>query len=320
MRKIAIVNGVLDYPNSVHKSHTNPIPYLGGIAIIIGVTITSYSSLFFSKGTRDNLLLASFILGPAVALGIIGLFDDIRSLNPLPRFISQSIAGIIVSIFIISTNKVGNPSGLTSIDIAITIVWIVGISNAINFFDNIDGGAAGTAAISATGLTYLSIQSQQQMITALSIVIVGGTLGFLVWNKSPAKIYMGDAGSLFLGVILATLAIRLNPTADFKLTSMSIPILLLAIPILDTSIAVYSRIRRNISPFRGGKDHLSHRLIRVGINRWLVVLLLWGLSLLFTVFACSINTVQRRFEFPILLLALLIWISLFLYFSSKSDE
>ena len=158
------------------------------------------------------------------------------------------------------------------------------------------------------------------MITALSIVIVGGTLGFLVWNKSPAKIYMGDAGSLFLGVILATLAIRLNPTADFKLTSMSIPILLLAIPILDTSIAVYSRIRRNISPFRGGKDHLSHRLIRVGINRWLVVLLLWGLSLLFTVFACSINTVQRRFEFPILLLALLIWISLFLYFSSKSDE
>ena len=147
MRKIAIVQGVLDRPNSAHKSHKQPVPYLGGVAIIIGVLLVSYLALISSKFTWSNFWLATSVLGPAVAMGLVGLWDDLKSLNPLPRFIGQSIAGLIVAVILVFNDNVGNPTGITGLDVAITVLWIVGICNSINFFDNLDGGAAGTVAI-----------------------------------------------------------------------------------------------------------------------------------------------------------------------------
>ena len=319
MRKIALAQGVLDRPNSAHKSHKNPVPYLGGVAIIIGVVIVSYIALISNKFTWSNFWLATSVLGPAVVMGLVGLWDDIKSLNPLPRFIGQSIAGLVVAIILILNDNIGNPTGMTVLDAVITVLWIVGICNSINFFDNLDGGAAGTVAITAISLTYLAITGDQYFIAALSVVVAGSTLGFLIWNRAPARIYMGDAGALFLGLLIATLTVRFNPSTNNSVSSFAIPVLLLAVPILDTTVAVFSRLRRKVSPFQGGKDHLSHRLVRAGLSRRLSAITLWSLTALFSFFAVLISLPNNSYEAIIIAVASGFWLLLFLYFFRTKD-
>jgi UDP-GlcNAc:undecaprenyl-phosphate GlcNAc-1-phosphate transferase len=319
-RRIAISKNILDRPDSTHKSHTSPTPYLGGAAITIGVLIVTYSALIISGAGANNFWQATSLLGPAVAIGVIGLWDDIKNLHPLPRFIGQSIAGVVVASILILTNNLGNPTGSTLLDVVITILWIVGICNSINFFDNLDGGAAGTTAISAIGLSILTLSNGQTFLAALSIVVAGATLGFLIWNKSPARIYMGDAGALFLGVLIATLAIRLNPETQTQLASFATPLLLLAIPILDTSVAVFSRVQRGISPFKGGQDHLSHRLVRYGVTRKRAAISLWSLSALFGSFAVILTLVNKNLESYIVITSCLIWLLLFIGFSRTAHQ
>ncbi len=258
MRLVAKRYGVIDSPSESHKTHKNPVPYLGGVAIAIGVVGVTYVASLVSDFSRETFFLASTVLIPAIIMGIVGLVDDLKSLSPWPRFLIQSLFGIAISVLLVATNTLGSPFGDNWVDIPITTLFIVGITNSINFFDNIDGGASGALAIAALFLFILSLQGGQFLIAALSIVLAGATLGFLLWNKPPARIYMGDAGALFLGILIASLAIRFDPNPIDRIASFSIPLLLLAIPILDTSVAVASRIRRRISPFQGGRDHLSH--------------------------------------------------------------
>ena len=320
MRKVAISKKILDTPTSVHKSHTQAVPYLGGVAILIGVVLVSYTALIFNGLTRNNFWLATSVLAPAVAMGMVGLWDDIKNLPPLPRFIGQSIAGFVVAVLLVISKNVANPTGSTYIDVLITVFWVVGICNSINFFDNLDGGAAGTVAISAIFLTYLAISNGQSFIAALAVVVTGGALGFLVWNRNPARIYMGDAGALFLGVLLATLTIRLNPDTQTLFASFATPILILAIPILDTSVAVVSRIRRGVSPFQGGKDHLSHRLIRLGITKKNSAFLLWSLSTLFGLFALILSRANQAIEILLTTIYIIIWLLLFFGFLMTKDK
>jgi UDP-GlcNAc:undecaprenyl-phosphate GlcNAc-1-phosphate transferase len=319
MRKIAIATDVVDRPNSSHKSHKQPVPYLGGVAIIVGVIIVSYSASLFSEFNTSTFWLATSVLGPALLLGLIGLWDDIRNLPPLPRFIAQTLAGVFTASILIITDNVGNPTGSSIFDSIITVVWIVGICNSINFFDNLDGGAAGTVAISSIALAYLALSGDQYLIAALSSVTAGATLGFLVWNKSPAKIYMGDAGALFLGILLATLTVRFEPNTQTQIGSYLIPIMLLAIPILDTTIAVLSRVRRHLSPFQGGQDHLSHRLIRTGLSRRQAAIYLWFLSALFSSVAVLISTLSIAIETYVLSGTALLWVILFTLFFKTKD-
>ena len=319
MRKIAIATDVVDRPNSSHKSHKKPVPYLGGVAIIIGVILVSYSTSLISNFTSGTFWLATSVLGPALVLGIIGLWDDIKNLPPLPRFIAQSVAGVFTASILIVTDNVGNPTGSAVFDSVITVIWVVGICNSINFFDNLDGGATGTVAISSIALAYLSLSGDQYLIAALSTVTAGATLGFLVWNKSPAKIYMGDAGALFLGVLLATLTVRFEPTTKSSISAYFVPIFLLAIPILDTTVAVSSRIRRHISPFQGGQDHLSHRLIRAGCSRRTAAFSLWGLSAIFAVIPLLISNTESSTENYIVISAAAVWITIFVLFFKTRD-
>jgi len=320
IRKVAISKQILDTPTSSHKSHTQPVPYLGGVAILIGVVLVSYTALIFSGLTRNNFWLATSVFAPAVAMGLVGLWDDLNNLPALPRFIGQTIAGLVVAVLLVISKNVANPTGSTYIDVLITVIWVVGICNSINFFDNLDGGAAGTVAISSIFLTYLCLSNGQFFIAGLAVVVTGGTLGFLIWNRTPARIYMGDAGALFLGVLLATLTIRLNPDTQTIFASFAIPILLLAIPILDTCVAVFSRLRRGISPFQGGKDHLSHRLIRLGFSRKLAAISLWMLSAFFCSLAVIISSVKEQNEVIIVMLSILFWLLLFIGFFRTADQ
>jgi UDP-GlcNAc:undecaprenyl-phosphate GlcNAc-1-phosphate transferase len=320
MRRVAISKDFIDRPNSIHKSHKQPVPYLGGVAIIIGVIAVTYSASLFSDFTSSTFWLATSVLAPALALGLIGLWDDLKNLRPLPRFIAQSIAGIFTAIVLIVTETVGNPTGSILFDSAFTIIWVVGICNAINFFDNLDGGASGTVAITSIAIAILALGGDQFLIAALATVTAGATLGFLVWNKSPAKIYMGDAGSLFLGVLIATLTIRLDFNPASEGVSFFIPICLLAIPILDTAIAVFSRIRRHVSPFQGGQDHLSHRLIRSGLSKKGAATALWGLSGSFSLVAIFTQSVSLMAGRYLLCAAGVTWLILFVWFFCTTDS
>jgi UDP-GlcNAc:undecaprenyl-phosphate GlcNAc-1-phosphate transferase len=319
MRKIALATNVVDNPNAAHKSHKKAVPYLGGVAIIIGIISISYSTSLVSDFTSATFWLATSVLGPALVLGLIGLWDDIKNLSPLPRFIAQSIAGIFTASVLIITNNVGNPTGSNIFDAVITIFWVVGICNSINFFDNLDGGAAGTVAISSATLAFLALTGDQYLIAALATVTTGATLGFLVWNKSPAKIYMGDAGALFLGVLLATLTIRLEPNTNTQIGSYLTPIFLLAVPILDTTVAVISRLRRHISPFQGGQDHLSHRLIRAGLSRKQAAISLWLLSGVYGALAILISKANSVYENYLVLAGTSLWVVLFTLFFKQKD-
>jgi len=319
VRRYAITHEIYDLPNSDHKSHAEPIPYLGGVAIVIGVIGVSYAALLAKEYSLKNIALATSVLGPALILALVGLWDDIKNLRPLPRLVVQSTVGVFTAILLIETHTVGLPTGHVWLDGLITLVWIVGICNSINFFDNVDGGAAGTIAISSGALAYLGYSGGQYFVAALSAVVAGATIGFLIWNKSPARIYMGDAGALFLGVLMATLTIRFHPHADTKWTSFSTKILLLAIPILDTSVAVTSRLIRNSSPFQGGLDHLSHRLVRAGLTRPTAVIVLWVMTAVYALCAVAIPSVSRLSQEVIVGSALLGWLILFFAFLSTED-
>jgi len=320
MRRIAIATDVVDKPNTAHKSHKQPVPYLGGVAIIIGIIVVSYSTSLVSNFTVDTFWLATSVLAPALLLGLIGLLDDMKNLPPLPRFVAQTIAGVFTAIILVTTENVGNPTGSEIFDTIITIIWVVGICNSINFFDNLDGGAAGTVAVSSIALAILALSEDQFLIAALATVTAGATLGFLIWNKSPARIYMGDAGALFLGVLLATLTIRLNPNTQTQLGSYFTPIFLLAVPILDTTVAVLSRIKRHVSPFQGGQDHLSHRLIRSGLIRKTSAIILWSLSGLFAGVSVLLPNASQRSTNHLLIGAGLTWIFLFIGFFKTKDS
>jgi UDP-GlcNAc:undecaprenyl-phosphate GlcNAc-1-phosphate transferase len=273
----------MDAPNLARKTQAMPVPYLGGVAIALGITITTLVTVFVGgnkSGENVSQLkdLALTVLLPALLLGVMGLVDDLRSLSPWPRLITQSVVGSIVAFIIVQGGTVGTPFGTSTFNTAVTIFWIVGICNSINFFDNLDGAASGAVAIAALGVFFIAFDRGQELVSALSIVTAGATIGFLMWNKSPAKIYMGDAGALFLGVIISVATIRLNPGITPTWKSLTIPFILLAVPLLDTCVAVFSRLARGLSPLTGGKDHLSHRLVRAGLSRRLAAVGLWSAS------------------------------------------
>ena len=283
VRALAIRLGAMDAPNLARKTQAEPIPYLGGVAIALGVTLTTLAAVYVGgnkNGENAGQLkdLALTVLLPALILGVMGLIDDLRSLSPWPRLIAQSVVGTVVALVIVNSGTTGTPFGTSTLNTAVTIFWIVGICNSINFFDNLDGAASGAVAIAALGVFFIAFDRGQELVSALSIVTAGATIGFLMWNKSPAKIYMGDAGALFLGIIISVATIRLNPGIEPTWKSLTIPVILLAVPLLDTCVALFSRLARGVSPLTGGKDHLSHRLVRAGLTRPMAAIALWVAS------------------------------------------
>ena len=294
VRVFALKFGVTDSPTQAHKTHKEPVPYLGGVAIIVGTIATTFGSALLTDFTLQTLLLASTILLPAILMSIVGLIDDIKQLKPWPRFVAQNALALVSATILVKTDTLGAPFGVLALDFAVTMLWLVGITNSVNFFDNIDGGASGAIAISSVALTLIAVWNGQILIGAMSAVLAGSAIGFLIWNKPPARIYMGDAGALFLGILIATLTIRLDSNEELGTVGVFIPFLLLAIPILDTTVAVTKRIYRRLSPFQGGRDHLSHRLMRLGLKKRNAVLTLWLLSVVFSILAVMLSKNHSR--------------------------
>jgi UDP-GlcNAc:undecaprenyl-phosphate GlcNAc-1-phosphate transferase len=291
--KLALKIGAVDVPNLPRKIQTEPVPYLGGVAIALGVVVASFAGILVEDYSIINFKIASTVIIPALLIAGVGLWDDLKELQPWPRLIAQTSVGTAMALILIATDTMGFALGNQFLNAAVSIFWIVGITNSINFFDNLDGGAAGTVAIASFFLFLIANSEGQILVSALAIVVCGSTAGFLLWNKSPAKIYMGDAGALFLGIVMGVLTIRLDPNIKPQALSLVIPVALLAIPILDTTVAVVSRLYRGISPFTGGRDHLSHRLMRIGMHRKYAAITLWAASGVYGLLAYAIYQSQN---------------------------
>lgn len=320
IRNLALRVGAVDAPTLARKAQKEPVPYLGGVAIAIGIVCASYASLLAVDFSMETLRLASFVLIPAIAISAMGLWDDLKGLEPWPRLVAQTVTGIIVAVILTATDTMGFAFDSQVLNYAITVLWIVGVCNSINFFDNHDGGAAGTVAVITFFLFFIAYDRQQVLVSALAIVTAGATAGFLIWNRHPAKIYMGDAGSLFLGIIISVLTIRLSPGVVPTYKSLSIPLFLMATPILDTTVAVTSRIARGISPFQGGRDHLSHRLMRKGLNRRVTAFTLWGLAAIYGAIALGIYIWPDTWGTQLMVIGAVMWLAKLVFFLRIPSE
>lgn len=253
MRHLARRADFVDQP-SLRKSHRDPVPYLGGIAIIVSVLMA-----LLVAGPRSNAV--SFMALGAAVLGAIGLVDDDRTLGARARLTAQLLAAIGA----VALGLRIHATGLAAFDVPLTVLWVVGITNAVNFLDNMDGLATGVAAAAGLAILTLALVGHQEVNAVAAAALTGACLGFLAYNRRPASIFMGDAGSLFLGFMLAVLSVDVNPLLRPQ-ASFVVPIILLSLPVLDTATVSFSRLRRGRSVLVGGSDHLSHRLVARGLS------------------------------------------------------
>ncbi|HKA94254.1 MAG TPA: MraY family glycosyltransferase [Acidimicrobiia bacterium] len=261
LRRLSLVVGFVDEPGP-SKRHSRPIPYLGGVAIA-GATLAGW--LF--EPQLSTRIAALALAGVAVAL--IGLLDDHRRIGPLARLTAEAAAAAGV----VAAGVRAEPTNMAPVNIAITIVWIVGVTNALNLLDNMDGLAAGTAAAASAGVFALAAIEGQDMLATVAISLCGACVGFLVHNWRPASIFMGDAGALFIGFVLSVAVLELVPDVPSPV-SLVVPALLLALPVLDTTVVSVARLRRGRSLVTGGQDHLSHRLEKLGLSPSVAVAIL----------------------------------------------
>jgi UDP-GlcNAc:undecaprenyl-phosphate GlcNAc-1-phosphate transferase len=305
LRKLAFKFAIIDKPNQPHKTHSSPIPYLGGLAIVIPVLVVSVLSFLLLQLSEETFLQGILVVVPGVILAIIGLIDDKNNLSASMRFVIQLVISFLISLLLIQGEYVVRITEISTINFLISIFWIVGITNSFNLLDNLDGGAAGITVISSASIFALSMTGDQYLIATISISICAGSLGFLFWNRNPARIYLGDCGALFIGLILSVLLLQFEPSTAEKLSSIAIPVLIMAIPIIDTSVVVISRFQRGVSIFQGGRDHLSHRILALGFTRRQAAYLIWILGAFFTFIAVAIDQLNFFGEVPLSMVGLI---------------
>ena len=250
MRQIALQTGTVDRP-AARKIHSAPVPLLGGVAIYLTFILVLF---FFGDRTYINEAIGIFV--GASFMSFMGIIDDRWGLGSYVKLAGQVGAAAIL---IYSGVKVQLFDSW--LDIAVTLVWVVGITNALNLLDNMDGLSGGVAMIAAIFFTLLAAMSKQYLVGVLAAALAGACAGFLIYNWNPAHIFMGDAGSLFLGFMLAAVAIKLRFPSNSITVTWMIPVLVLGLPLFDTLLVFVSRLRRGKNPLTTpGKDHVSHRL------------------------------------------------------------
>jgi UDP-GlcNAc:undecaprenyl-phosphate GlcNAc-1-phosphate transferase len=262
---LAVRLGIMDQP-SARKVHTTPMPRFGGIAMYGAVVI---ALLVFEDRFRVDQLV-SILLG-ATWVSFLGGWDDRWGLRPILKFAGQIIAAIVLIVAGVQVAFLPWPW----LNWLATIVWVVGLTNAINFLDNMDGLSGGLSAIASAFFLLMAVQSGQFLVGGLSAALLGACVGFLVYNFNPASIFMGDTGALFLGFMLAALGIKLRFPANSDSITWMVPVLVLGIPIFDITLVTISRIRRGVHPVTPGKDHTSHRLVRMGFSQREAVMVLY---------------------------------------------
>ncbi len=279
-RRIALARGIADEPGP-GKAHANPTPYLGGVAIACGA---SASALFLPRWQAEG----AAILGAALLLATLGLVDDLRTVRPSVRLVVEAAAAAVAVAAGARIQLFGDVP-----DVALSILWIVVITNSFNLLDNMDGAVGSIAPIIAAALAVTALTHGQVLVGGLAIVVASACLGFLLYNWSPASIFMGDAGSLFLGFLLAVIALKLRTDADRFASAVAV-VLLVGPAVFDTTLVATSRLRAHKHIFIGGTDHTSHRLRLLGVPPPAVV----GLLLAGTAASAALGTLVAHEVVP----------------------
>jgi UDP-GlcNAc:undecaprenyl-phosphate GlcNAc-1-phosphate transferase len=287
IRHLALRFGMVDKPGP-RKVHLNPIPLLGGIAIYLGFVL----AILLSRHQVPQQQIVGILAG-ATLLAIVGFLDDGGLLHhQVKLFVGMPIAAFFLIASGIRAQLFSQFfPGLLGVvlDCILTVGWVVGITASFSILDHMDGLCAGIAAVAAGFFTISAMMNGQVLVSTLGAATLGAALGFLRWNFNPAKIFMGDGGAMFLGFLMATLGLKVRPDGtQFPLTWL-VPILILAVPIFDTTLVSISRARRGLLPFTSpGKDHTAHRLSNLGMGHRGAVLAMYGWAIVCGVIALFI--------------------------------
>lgn len=269
-RKLGLRLNTVDQPDPTRKVHTIPTPRLGGVAIFLSTLIVT-----LLLGEQYNVSqLAGTLIGAAL-MSFMGLWDDRFSLPAGVKLIGQFIALSLLIITGVSISILPSPL----LNLLATALWVVGITNAINLLDNMDGLSGGIAAIAAAHFALMCAFTGQYLVGALSVAVMAACIGFLIYNWTPATIFMGDSGALFLGFVLAAIGIKVDFPQNAPIVTWMVPLLVLAVPIFDTTLVTISRLKRGLNPLTTpGLDHTSHRLTYAGLTRREAVLVLYSVA------------------------------------------
>ncbi|MEM9954726.1 MAG: MraY family glycosyltransferase [Chloroflexota bacterium] len=304
-RQIAMYLGVVDKPNEARKTHVGNKPMMGGLAIYVALSLSVF---LFSPPQHIRELIA--IMGGAGLLTLVGLLDDRYQLSWRVRFGMQFLAattliavGIQIQLF-----------NIALLDIPITLIWVVALTNATNFLDNMDGLTAGLSAIAAAWFLLIAVFQGQILVSMLAAAILGSAIGFLAYNFAPSSTFMGDMGALPLGFLLATLAIKLNFSGQPLNVTWMIPLLVICLPIFDINLVVFTRLYEGRSPTQGGRDHTSHRIQAMGFNARQTLFILYGMCFLFGSVGFLISLVPANYGIRIgtfsLVILFLLWLTM----------
>ena len=315
VRMLAIKIKAVDVPKDNRRMHKVPIPRMGGLAIFAGFLV---SVLFFVPLGNE---FRSILIG-ALILVVLGIIDDIVALKPRTKFAGQIIAALIPALSGVSIHGIVNPfvpgqySTLGIFSIPFTVIWIVGITNAVNFIDGLDGLACGVSAIATVTMFIIAVLFGETYIALMMAALAGACLGFLPYNMNPAKIFMGDTGSMFLGYTLATVSIQ-GLFKFYAVISFAVPFILLGLPIFDTGFAIVRRLLKGQSPLQADRGHVHHRLIDLGFDQKQSVAILYAFSALMGLTAVIL---ARTNESKLIILAIAVLVCFFLAMSLMSFE
>lgn len=278
-RKLAVKVGAMDIPKDARKIHKDPMPYFGGLAIYVSIISCM---LVFMPQNKTNVHI---MLGASVIV-LTGIVDDMYGMKAKIKLLMQIVAATIAIYGGVQIHFITNPLSttgmsylLTYFSVPITLFWIVGITNTINLIDGLDGLASGVATIAATTLLFTAANMGYSFIVMQCAIIAGASLGFLPFNFNPAKIFMGDTGSLLLGYMLAVTSI-LGMVKSVALVTLAVPLFALGLPIFDTTFAIIRRYLNNKPIMEPDKDHLHHKLMNKGLNQRQTVLVMYFISMM----------------------------------------
>jgi len=296
VRQLALRVGMVDNPGP-RKVHLQPFPLLGGLAIYFGVAL---SVLFLVQGVARDQVWG--ILAGATLIAAVGILDDRGLLHhQVKLFIGMPLAAAILLLSGIRTQIFSTLMGGRTgdvLDAALTIVWVVGVTASFSILDHMDGLCAGVAAMAAAFFALLAYLNGQVLVTVLAAAVLGAACGFLRWNFKPAKIFMGDGGAMFLGFLMATLALKLRFAQPNLVSAWLVPVLILGATIFDTMLVTISRSRRGLLPFATpGKDHAAHRLANLGLGQRGAVLTMYMVGALCGALALLVSTFPISFAF-----------------------
>ena len=278
VKNFAIKVGAIDVPNDARRMHDHPIPRMGGLAIFMGFLLTVV--LFADLGKQ----IQGVLLG-AIIIAALGAIDDIVSLSAWTKLAGQLLAAIVAVCHGVVIHLVMNPNIfsenafilLEGLSVPLTIIWIVGVTNAVNLIDGLDGLACGVSAIASLTMFVVALLVSESNVAVVLAALMGACLGFLPYNMNPAKIFMGDMGALLLGYVLATTS-AVGMFKFYAVVTFIVPLLALALPLLDTAFAIVRRLLKGQSPFSPDRGHFHHRLVDMGLTQKQAVAIMYALS------------------------------------------